>query len=154
MRYLICPYTAQHGTPHERHSVQAARARIATAVAAAMSRTECDVYSPLTSLPPLALHMPDLCDDHAFWMRRCLTMLRRCDTAAVLRLPDWEHSAGCRIEISTARELGIPLTYTSPQDWLREPWPKELELDWLLLINHHMGRLTLPASDHAVEEAA
>jgi hypothetical protein len=47
--------------------------------------------------------------DHAWWMRRCLPLLRVCDRAGVLPIPGWGESNGVRDEISEAKLYRLPV---------------------------------------------
>lgn len=43
----------------------------------------------------------------AYYLRRDLRELTRCDAVAVL--PGWRHSKGAKLEVHVARELGMPI---------------------------------------------
>jgi hypothetical protein len=55
---------------------------------------------------------------HEDWLQGDLEMLLRCD--AIIMLPDWEESAGAKIELNCAEQYKIPVYY----------WPDHPEISW------------------------
>ena len=67
---------------------------------------------------PITLdHAPD--DNWATCMRRCLAALMRCDYVCLL--PGWEQSRGARLEVRTARDVGMGFVYSTELDLPARP---------------------------------
>lgn len=104
--YLAAPYS---------HPDQAVRdwrvSQILIATANLLNKGEL-VFSPIGHTYELErLVKPELSNDHSFWMRLDITVLRHAHSLTVLTLPGWTESRGVRQEIALAKACGMPVRY-------------------------------------------
>src|SRR3989304_2585313 len=71
------------------------------------------IYSPILHFHQLALDH-ELPKDNKFWQRHNMAMLRAASNLCVLRLPEWQASKGCALEIAFAEAQGIPILWRDP----------------------------------------
>lgn len=76
----------------------------------------CFGIAPLSHSYPLLEYLGDVTEDHEFWMRQDLPVLRRCNELLILGLPDWERSRGVKDELFTALSMNIPVTLIEEDD--------------------------------------
>lgn len=106
--YIASPYT------HTDPAVREARYVAVAEYAAGLMRSRIAVYSPIVH----SHHLMEfgLPDDHEFWMRQCLPMVRAAGWLHVLQIDGWRDSRGVSAEIMRAEEIGIPIRYFAPGD--------------------------------------
>ena len=105
--YLACPYTSPDETTR-RDRVEAA----SWFAADLMAKHDFAVFSPITHGHQVYDHLPPkLGQDHSYWMRQCLPMLRRCDELILIPLPGWQASRGVEIELDFAASAHIPIGF-------------------------------------------
>lgn len=64
-----------------------------------------------TVFNPAELGEPDLIHNRAWYMRKDLEGLLKCDIVYVL--PGWDESEGAKLEIEIAKQLEMPIIFTS-----------------------------------------
>lgn len=110
MYYLAAPYT----DPNE--LIRKERVRTADMVAAAlMEQHGFCIYSPLTHsqavVPFLSM---ETIQDHNFWMRQCLPMVKAASALLLLELDGWKESKGVKMEVDAAKALMMPIYRVLP----------------------------------------
>ena len=105
MLYLAAPYT--HADPN----IRRARAHCITVLTGELMRriTYDWFFSPIVQGHSVAQHLPpEVREDHDFWMRQCLPMLKVCDWLIVLPIHGWRESRGIAEEMAFAEVNRIP----------------------------------------------
>ena len=111
MIYLAVPYT--DADP----AVMDARAEVADHVAALLTRSGNEVYSPISSWHHIAKKY-NLPTDHEYWKDLNRRMLLNCDRLLVIKLDGWGNSKGILDEIHFAERFGIEIIYdVAPEDY-------------------------------------
>lgn len=106
--FISSPYT------HPDPDVRQARYVAVAEYAATLMRSRIAVYSPIVHSHHLVgFGLPD---DHEFWMRQCLPMVRTASWLHVLQIDGWRESRGVTAEIAFAENLRIPVRYFVPSD--------------------------------------
>lgn len=107
--YLGCPYSSDDP------ALEAARASLATAVAAELTAAGWVVVSPITQGHAM-VRIRALPSDYTFWRHHCRTILSVCAMIAYLDLPGADVSTGLRDELQYMRERGRPVARISLPD--------------------------------------
>lgn len=110
--YLASPFT------HPEDAIQRARHQAIAWIAHWLHIQKRFVYSPIVHNIPLG----DLGVGHSWdhWQHFDRSMVSRCDTLIVAKLPGWDRSIGVKEEMELAQSLGIPIEHLNP------PW-QEME---------------------------
>jgi hypothetical protein len=74
----------------------------------------------LVAFSPLLMHFcfdcgVELPSGYGFWRNYCLTILEKSDQLIVLQLPGWVGSSGVQSEISSTKDIDIPISYQTPK---------------------------------------
>jgi len=109
--YLAIPYT------HEDEKVREYRAKIADTIFAAMMLGGRLIYSPISSSHHIAVNY-DLPNLWNYWERLDKCFIAHCKRVIVVTLDGWKESVGVTAEIEYAKELGIPIEYIDPEDYI------------------------------------
>lgn len=109
--YLAGPYT------HRTKSVMQWRCNALTKIAAIMVSEGRHVWSPITESHQYSLVL-GIDGKWEYWKEHDLLMLSKCDTLYVAKLNGWEKSVGVAAEIEAAKELGMPIRYIDPLDYI------------------------------------
>jgi hypothetical protein len=104
--YLAQPYS------HPDERVRALRTELGFVMTARLMNSGYTVFSPIVHTHLLESRLRrELAEDHDFWMKQDIAILRHCAELVVLTLPGWEESKGVAEEIAVAQACGIPITY-------------------------------------------
>lgn len=106
MIYLASPYN------HDDPAVRVERFEAVCRFAAGLMRSGLVVFSPIAHTHPIAEH--GLPKGWEFWERFDREFLEAADSMIVLMLDGWVESVGVQAEIDIARELEIPVEFTTP----------------------------------------
>lgn len=109
LTYLASPYS--HPDPAVRH----ARFKAACRVAGGMLQKSRFVHSPIAHTHSIA-ELCDLPKGFDFWAAYDERLLWACDDMIVLMLPGWEDSLGVQAEIQMAEQMGMLVTYLTPEE--------------------------------------
>jgi hypothetical protein len=105
--YLACPYT------HKDPKVREYRFHMANKAAAWLTINKKIPFSPITHSHPISA-VTDLPTTWEFWEGHDRAYLSCSNELCVLTLPGWEKSKGVQAELVIAKEMGIKITYLSP----------------------------------------
>jgi len=104
--YLACPYSS----PDE--NLRKWRVKQADKRAAELMEAGNLVFSPLSHSHPVSKHCSSTCpQDHDFWLKQDLWILKICDEMEILCLDGWAESKGIGVEIDFALANGIKVHY-------------------------------------------
>lgn len=104
--YLASPYS------HPEESVRDFRVEQVFLAAAELLNDGIIVFSPIIHTYQLEQRIdPELAQDHSFWMRMDIAVLKHAARLVVLRLPGWEQSKGVAEEIAVAHACHIPVSF-------------------------------------------
>lgn len=111
--YLAVPYT------HARPEIMAERyCRVTLFLRQAMNNG-LQIYSPITYGHFLENNW-NIRQSYDYWITHCLSMLERWATDIfVYMINGWQESRGVKLEIETARSLGLPVWGINPLELLR-----------------------------------
>lgn len=107
MIYLAIPYTG-----NEKRSFE-----MATEIAAELSIRGRVVYSPITHSHPMTQYR-DLPGTWDFWSKIDHAFIDGCECIYVIMADGWEQSTGVQAEIEYAQDIGMPVYYFEPEDFL------------------------------------
>ncbi len=109
--YLACPYT------HESKRIEKKRFKAVTQVAGKLMNEGYLVYSPITHGHTICQYTKNMPTDFEYWQKHCLSFLDNwADELLVLDLDGYlavEQSRGVNEEINYAKELNLPIEFTS-----------------------------------------
>jgi len=103
--YLSCPYS------HPNKAIRMHRVLCADEKAAELMEDGYLVFSPLSHSHSISEYCEVGPQDHDFWLRQDLWILRICDEIHVLCLEGWLDSKGLIKEVDLALELGMSIIY-------------------------------------------
>lgn len=139
--YVACPYT------HKDYEVRMRRVHSATEYTAKLMREGHAVYSPITHGHTIAI-MHRVPQDHDFWMRQCLPMVRAAAELHVLQEPGWTTSKGVEAEMAEANAHGIPIRFIATREADAEARSPEVHRDR----EHRGAPLWMPDTQRGVHQ--
>lgn len=75
------------------------------------------------------LSYADLPSDFSFWDKISFALLEKCIEIHVLTIDGWKQSRGVKAEIGKAKELGIPITYITPDQLYGEIYKSKITIN-------------------------
>lgn len=120
--YVAAPYS------HPDPEVVKKRMEVVSRFQAAQASKNALTISPLEK--HYLLQYANIPSDYNFWGNLSRSLLRRCDSLTVIKLPGWETSTGVTDEIRIATELGLEVRYIDEEYYKKyvddnETWPSE-----------------------------
>lgn len=114
--YLAAPYTDPAA------SVRHSRVEAANIVSAwLMEKHGFCVYSPLTHSSPIVPFLrEETVQNHDFWMKQCLPMVKACQGLIILAVPGWDTSTGVRLEVEAAMATKTQIYRVTFGAWMME----------------------------------
>lgn len=131
--YLGAPYS------HPDSKLRSFRLRAVTQLAFDLFQQGRMIYSPLTHNIPidyLGFH-----GDHRTWLEFDHSMLSRCNSLIVFKLPGWEESKGLKAELAKATEFKMPIEEIIPSDEFLERISRQGENDLLQSLQQAINQI-------------